>query len=65
MSNDSISCKSEANLLKTKKYDAEHVVLLQNVLRGYIDRKKAVEYTHIRYAIKSKAGSRRQPRHNA
>ena len=33
--------------------DIKDIVLLQNVLRGYIDRKKTVDYTKLKFANKS------------
>lgn len=63
MASEQVTGKGEANLLKQKNYDLKEVVILQSAIRGFMDRKKVVEYTSIKYAAKNKqAGSRRQSR---
>ena len=58
-----VTGKSEANLVKQKNYDLKEVITLQSAIRGFMDRKKVVEYTSLKYAAKNKqAGSRRQSR---
>lgn len=55
--------KSEANFTSHKNYKLKDVINLQSAMRGFMDRKKVVEYTSLKYAEKNKqAGSRRQSR---
>ena len=55
--------KSEANFTNLKNYNLRGVILLQSTIRGFMDRKKVVDYTSLKYAEKNKqAGSRRQSR---
>lgn len=46
--------KTEEKLVKPKNLDTSHIILIQNLLRGYLDRKKAVQFSEIKYKKPSK-----------
>lgn len=41
--------KGEAKLAKPKNLDTSQIILIQNLIRGYMDRKKAVQYSEVKY----------------